>query len=368
MTYKVDAIVIGAGVVGLACAKQLAEAGLETIVLEKENQFGQGISSRNSEVIHAGLYYRPGSLKSKLCRSGMEMLYDYCKTRAIPHQQTGKWVVASNTSQLLQLEKIRANALENGCSEIYLIDKSQAQKEEPELLAEKVLVSPKTGIIDSHALMLSFLGDFENSGGVVAYNSPAVTGIIGDNQITLRVGGENPTEIEARYVVNSCGLNAPALAMSFAGLKKQLIPAFCYAKGSYFTLSGKSPFKRLIYPIPEHGGLGVHLTLDLQGGARFGPDVEWGEHLDYNVDQQKAEKFYHAIKNYWPNCELLRLSPGYAGLRPKLGHPSALFEDFIIQGHTDHGITGLVNLFGIESPGLTSCLAIAAMIAKQFDV
>ena len=368
MTDRVEAVVIGAGVVGLACARRLAIAGLETIVLESEMHYGQGISSRNSEVIHAGLYYPAGSLKALLCRAGRESLYAYCEQHGVPHRQSGKWIVATTQSQMATLDQIAARASANGCREVFFLDGSQARRIEPQLCAERVLVSPRTGIIDSHALMTSLLGDLESAGGVLALGAPVTSGELRTDDILLHVGGDAPMSLTARYVINSAGLNAPEVAESMVGFPVTLVPTRCFAKGSYFSLRGKSPFSRLVYPVPEVGGLGAHLTLDLQGAARFGPDVEWVDRPDYSVDAERVEKFCEAIRKYWPECDATRLFPGYAGIRPKLGTPDCFHDDFVIQGAAEHGQTGLVNLFGIESPGLTACLTIAETVAQRLGL
>jgi L-2-hydroxyglutarate oxidase LhgO len=359
MAYRVDAIVVGAGVVGLACARRLALAGLETVVLESAYAIGQGISSRNSEVIHAGLYYRPGSLKARLCREGREQLYNYCEARSIPHRRVGKLVVACSDDQLGGLESIAETAGKNGCNDLQWLDASTAKSWEPALNCTAALYSPSTGIIDSHSLMMSFLGDAEAAGAVIAYGTPVLDGAVTESEIILKTGGAGTSEIGARYVVNAAGLEAPVVASGLAGFPKEHIPDRCYAKGSYFILSGRSPFSRLIYPIPEHGGLGIHLTLDLMGQARFGPDVEWISGPEYSVDAHKASRFMEAIRQYWPECPVERLQVGYAGVRPKLGSPESFADDFVIQCSATHRVTGLVNLLGIESPGLTSCMAIA---------
>lgn len=368
MIDRVDAVVIGAGVVGLACARRLAMAGLETIVLESGAHYGQGISSRNSEVIHAGLYYPAGSLKALLCRAGMDSLYAYCEQHGVPHRQPGKWIVATTPSQLATLEQIAARAAANGCREIYFLDGPQARRIEPQLCAERVLVSPRTGIVDSHALMTSLLGDLERAGGVLALGAPVTGGDLRADGILLQVGGDVPTSLTAAYVINSAGLNAPEVAETLVGFPETLVPTRCFAKGSYFALRGKSPFSRLVYPVPETGGLGAHLTLDLQGAARFGPDVEWVDRPDYSVAAERVEKFYEAISRYWPGCDATRLFPAYAGVRPKLGTPDGFHDDFVIQGAEEHGHAGLVNLFGIESPGLTACLAIAETVAQRLGL
>lgn len=366
--FNVDAIVIGAGVIGLACARKLAAEGLETLVLEQESQFGQGISSRNSEVIHAGLYYPPGSLKARLCRRGRDQLYAYCRSHSIPHLQTGKLVVASSEKQVAALTLIADRATANGCGETSLIDGGVARKMEPELNCIMALHSPMTGIIDSHALMLSLLGDLQATGGTMAVCTAVESGDVSNGAILVRTQGGESCEIRASYVVNSAGLDAPRVAAGFKNIPRTTIPQPCYAKGTYFTLTGKSPFQKLIYPVPESGGLGVHLSLDLQGQARFGPDVEWVEKPDYSVDANKAENFYRAIKTYWPGCELSRLQPGYAGVRPKIGTPNDFAEDFIIQSEETHGVKGLINLYGMESPGLTACLAIADEVSNKLQI
>ncbi len=368
MRYAVDAVVIGAGVIGLACARKLAAAGLETLILERECQFGQGISSRNSEVIHAGLYYQPGSLKARLCRDGRDQLYDYCRSHGVAHQQVGKLIVASSENQIETLTRIADRARTNGCGEISLMDGARARKLEPQLLCAMALYSPQTGIIDSHSLMLSLLGDVQKAGGILAVGSAVDSGEVSNNRIVINTEGEEPCEISASYVVNSAGLDAPKVAAGLQGFPSTAIPSRCYAKGTYFTLTGKSPFQKLIYPVPEPGGLGVHLSLDLQGQARFGPDVEWVEKPEYTVDPDKALHFFEAIKAYWPGCELSRLQPGYVGIRPKIGTLNAFAEDFLIQSEATHGVKGLINLYGMESPGLTACLAIADEVANLLQI
>lgn len=365
MSYHVDAIVIGAGVIGLACARKLAKLGLETILLESQSSIGQGISSRNSEVIHAGIYYKQDSWKAKLCVQGKEALYQYCETRHIPHQRIGKWIVATHEAQVQALQTIASRAAENGCHDLTFIDKNDARKIEPQLRCELVLNSPSTGIIDSHALMQALYNDFERAGGALAVCSPVAKGEITEQSILLHLNDQDKTTISATHVINAAGLEAPNIAAQLINFPKEHIPPRCYAKGSYFTLAGKSPFQRLIYPVPEAGGLGVHLTLDMAGCARFGPDVEWIDEPNYVVDSAKISKFYEAIKNYWPGCDESRLTPGYAGVRPKLGLPQHFYDDFVIQGPEIHGVHGLMNLFGIESPGLTSCLSIADEVARQ---
>lgn len=360
---SIEAVVIGGGVVGLACARRLAISGISTIVLEAESSFGQGASSRNSEVIHAGLYYHPGSLKAKLCRSGRDLLYDYCLLRNIGHSQIGKWIVASNVSQIAQLHQIAEVARLNGCDEIHWLSGSEAQEQEPALIAEKVLISPRTGIIDSHEYMISLLADFESNGGIFIPNSRVTSGRAVYNQIELQVDGSETCEIKANMVVNAAGILAPSLARNLGSASVPEMPSQGFAKGNYFSLSGKAPFKRLIYPVPEPGGLGVHLTLDMNGRARFGPDVEWVTQLNYSVDPDRKDSFSREISKYWRNFDPSRLAPDYAGIRAKINSGIG-FSDFIISAPKDNGIQGLVNLFGIESPGLTSSLAIAEEVAE----
>jgi L-2-hydroxyglutarate oxidase LhgO len=360
---RIDCIVIGAGVVGLAVARALAGRGLETIVLERERQVGCGISSRNSEVIHAGIYYPPGSLKAQLCVRGRHLLYAYCAGRGIAHRRCGKLIVATSTEQREALERLQATGLSNGVDGLALRTAAEPSSAEPHLSCVAALESVNTGIVDSHALMLALHADLERAGGVVAFGAPVVAGECGASGLRLRVDGAAPMEIEARCVVNSAGLHAPAVAAALVGLPAAQVPKQRLAKGSYFTLGGRSPFARLIYPVPESGGLGVHLTLDLAGQARFGPDVEWVDTLDYAVDPGRAKTFDAAIRRYWPGLPEGALQPAYAGIRPKLHGPGEAAADFVIQDVSQHGVPGLVNLFGIESPGLTASLAIAELIA-----
>lgn len=365
MTYRVDAVVVGAGVVGLACARKLVLAGLETIVFESGNAFGQGISSRSSEVIHAGIYYRPDSLKARLCRKGSDQLYAYCESRHVGNRRVGKLIVATSQDQLGGLDKVRENARANGCRDLQILDKASACRLEPELECVGALFSPSTGIIDSHGLMMSLAHDIEVQGGTIIYASPVIAGEVNTDGLRLRLGDAEASSVDARIVVNAAGLDAPLVAAGFRGFPVSLVPSRSFAKGSYFSLSGKSPFSHLIYPVPERGGLGVHLTLDLAGQARFGPDVEWVDQCEYHVDNDKAVRFLDSIQKYWPGCSLNRLQPAYAGIRPKLGSRELFSDDFAIQCERAHKIPGLVNLFGIESPGLTSCLAIADEVAAR---
>ncbi|MBP0594544.1 NAD(P)/FAD-dependent oxidoreductase [Paraburkholderia sp. LEh10] len=361
---QIECVVIGAGVVGLAVARALAARGREVIVLEAAEAIGVGTSSRNSEVIHAGIYYPRGSLKATLCVRGREMLYDYCAERGVPHQRCGKLLVATARNQVPQLESIMARGKENGVLDLMRISGEEAQALEPALQCVEAVFSPQTGIVDSHQLMLALLGDAERNGAVCAFHAPvqAIEAING--RFIVKVGGDSPTTIGAACVINSAGLHANALARKIRGLDARHVPPLYLARGNYFSISGRAPFNRLIYPMPNEAGLGVHLTIDLGGQARFGPDVEWVDSIGYDVDPQRAESFYSAIRAYWPALPDHALQPAYAGIRPKLSGPGEPAADFLIQGPAAHGVRGLVNLFGIESPGLTASLAIAQRVCE----
>ena len=363
MAEKIDCVVIGAGVVGLAIARALALRGHETLVLEAEDAIGTGTSSRNSEVIHAGLYYTPGSAKAALCVAGRQLLYAYCEAHGVAHRRCGKLIVAADQEQATALRKIEATARANGVHDLQWLTAAEARALEPALSCESALLSPSTGIIDSHGFMLAMQGDLEDAGGTVALRAPVRRGHCGRDAIHLEAGRDEVLEISARVVINSAGLHAQQLARSIEGIPAASIPSCVYAKGCYFVLQGKTPFRRLIYPIPIPGGLGVHLTLDLAGQARFGPDVEWVEKLDYSVDPARGERFYSVIRRYWPGLPDGALLPGYAGIRPQLRRPGGPGVDFLIQGPQAHGVPGLVNLYGMESPGLTASLAIAERVA-----
>ncbi|MCV2217216.1 NAD(P)/FAD-dependent oxidoreductase [Thauera sp. Sel9] len=360
----VDVVVIGAGVVGLACASALAEAGREVLIVEREHCIGSGISSRNSEVIHAGLYYPPGSLKARLCVEGRQRLYAYCAQRGVAHARCGKLVVASREAQLDALQEIAGRARQNGVDDLRLLDRAEIAELEPALDAEAGLLSPSTGIVDSHGLMLALLGDAEDHGAMLALGSPVEGGAADGGGIVLEIGGKAPMTLRTRCVINAAGLDAVALSSAIRSAASAQAPQAHFARGVYFGYSGKAPFSRLIYPIPEPGGLGVHLTLDLGGQARFGPDVEWIVHPDYHVDPARAARFADAIRNWWPALDADRLQPGYAGVRPKIVGPGQADADFRIDGPARHGVAGLVHLYGIESPGLTASLAIGAHVAK----
>lgn len=361
-----DCIVIGAGVVGLAIARALAQAGREVLILEQAASFGTGISSRNSEVIHAGLYYPPGSLRAALCLRGRDLLLAYLAERALPHRRCGKLIVATDTGQLPQLQVIHRNALAAGAGDLALLDRAVALALEPALDCQAALWSPLTGILDSHALMLSLLGDAEAAGAVLVPQTRVVALVPGPGGITVRTTGSEGAEgfeLRAGLVVNAAGLGAVALAQVTEGLAPDSIPRAWLARGTWFAVPGRAVFQRLVYPIPEPGGLGIHLTLDLGGGMRFGPDVEWIESEDYSLSPARAPHFAAAIRRYWPGLRPDDLAPVASGIRPKIHGPDQPAADFRIEGPACHGIPGLINLFGIESPGLTASLAIGEHVA-----
>jgi L-2-hydroxyglutarate oxidase LhgO len=362
---KLDAVVIGAGVVGLAIARALAMSGREVVIVEAEDALGTHTSSRNSEVIHAGIYYPKGSMKAVTCVQGKELLYEYCVSHGVPHKRCGKLIVAADDTQLGELRQIQQKAHANGVTDVVWMTREQALALEPALRCVAALYSPSTGIIDSHALMLAYLGDAERHGAMLALKSPLIGGDVTADGIVLHVGGEDAMTILAGTVVNSAGLKAPSVARKIEGSNEKLIPPEFYAKGNYYSLTQRSPFSRLVYPIPEPGGLGVHVTLDMGGQARFGPDVEWIDRIGYDVDPRRAERFYSAIRRYWPGLPDGALAPGYAGIRPKTAGPGEPAPDFDIQGPRTHGVPGLVHLFGIESPGLTASLALAEAVMRE---
>ena len=364
-TWKTEAVVIGAGVVGLACAREVARHGMETIILERHATFGRETSSRNSEVIHAGIYYPQQTLKARFCVEGNRQLYAYCAARGIAHRRCGKLIVATQAAQIAYLQQLEQQARANGIDAIRLISRQAALALEPGVQCVAALHSPSTGIIDAHALMLALLGDAEAAGAVFSPNSDVRRIDATGGEIVLEVASGGTTmRLGADCVVNAGGLSAVAIAHATAGCPAAQIPEAWYAKGNYYALAGRSPFSRLIYPVPEDGGLGVHLTLDLGGQARFGPDVEWVDTLDYSVDPHRADGFYAEVRKYWPELPDGSLLPAYSGIRPKLNGPGAAAADFVIQGKEAHGIPGLINLFGIESPGLTSCLPLAAGVCR----
>lgn len=364
---KVDCVVVGAGVVGLAVARGLARQGFETILLERENAFGTISSARNSEVIHAGIYYPQGTLKAKLCVAGNRMLYEYATAHQVQFNPCGKLIVASHQDQEADLEDILQKAINNGVPSMSRLTQNETLALEPNLNVTSALLSGSTGVVDSHGYMLSLLGGFEDAGGMLAYQSPLIRALPiqnGQNGFQLQIGGEEPFELETKYLINCAGLSASAVASKVEGLESSFIPKAYFAKGNYFSLGGKSPFSRLIYPVPEPGGLGVHLTLDMGGQAKFGPDVEWldieaEEQINYTVDKDRGQKFYAAVRQYWPGLQDGALHADYSGVRAKIVAPGDPAGDFRIDDQQVHGLEGLINLFGFESPGLTSSLAIA---------
>lgn len=365
---RVDCVVVGAGIVGLACARRLAMAGLEVIVLERADAIGTETSSRNSEVIHAGIYYAAGSLKARACIAGKEFLYGYCADRGVAHSRCGKLIVATSEAQLGTLERIRVNAAAAGMPDLEPWTAAQARALEPELRCTGALWSPTTGIIDSHGLMLAYLADAEADGAVLALETQLERAEALPEGFLLDVGGAEPMRLLTRRLVNSAGLAAPDLARRLAGLDPLGVPGAYYCKGNYYTLAGRSPFARLIYPVPERAGLGVHVTVDLAGQCRFGPDTEWIERIDYDVDPARAASFYAAVRAYWPGLPDNALVPGYAGIRPKLDREGSPARDFVVDGPERHGLAGLVNLFGIESPGLTAAWPLAEEVARRLEL
>jgi L-2-hydroxyglutarate oxidase LhgO len=362
---RVECVVVGAGVIGLAVARALALAGIEVLVLEQAYTIGFETSSRNSEVIHSGLYYPLGSLKARSCVEGRHRLYGYCRERGVPYARLGKLIVATSEAEIAGLEKIASTARGNGVEDLEWLSPTQARRLEPALNCVAVLLSPSTGIIDSHALMLAYQGEAEAAGAIVVLRTPALSGSVRHGGFELAIGGDEPTVIRCRFLVNAAGLHAPALARMIEGIPPETIPPAYFCRGVYFTLSGPAPVRRLIYPVPVPGGLGVHITLDLARQARFGPDVEWISAVDYTVDPARGEVFYAAIRTYWPGLPDGALQPGYAGIRPKISGPGEPAADFVVQGPDAHSVPGLVNLYGIESPGLTASLPLADEVVRK---
>jgi L-2-hydroxyglutarate oxidase LhgO len=354
-----DAVVIGAGVVGLAVARALALAGREVIVLESEKAIGTHTSSRNSEVIHAGIYYPTGSAKARLCVAGRRALYAYAAENGVNHQRVGKLIVATTDEEVPALEGYLKKALANGVEGMSWLDAEQARALEPEVRCVRGLWSDTTGIVDAHGVMAAYRRDAEAHGATVVLRSPVVGARVEEGGITVEVGGAEPASLRCSVLVNAAGLWAQAVARTIEGLDPTVVPPCHYAKGYYFTLAGRSPFRHLVYPVAVVGGLGIHVTLDLAGQARFGPDVQWVDGVDYAFDESRTPQFEAAIRRYWPGLPAGALQPGYTGIRPKLGPAGAAAQDFVIQGPRDHGVPGLINLFGIESPGLTASLALA---------
>lgn len=366
MTETADVIVVGAGVVGLAVARQFARSGRDVIIVERAAQIGEGTSSRNSEVVHAGIYYPQDSLKARACVIGKKLLYRFCTSHKVPHRNCGKLIVASGHDQLEELESLKIRARDNGVGDLRLLSRRDTLALEPALRTVGALLSPSTGIVDSHAFMLALQGDAEDAGTMIAFE----TGVVGihaekDGPV-IETDGAAPMRLQCRTLVNAAGLHAPLLAEAADGRRRR----YSFAKGNYYTLTGKSPFSRLIYPVPEPGGLGVHLTIDMAGQARFGPDVEWltetdPDTLPYEVDPGRSSRFYAAIRQYWPDLKDGALQPGYSGIRPKLSGPGEPAADFRLEGPSQHGVPGLINMMGIESPGLTASLALAEMVFEM---
>jgi len=379
-----DVLVVGAGVVGLAIARALAKAGLEVIVIEREPRFGAGVSSRNSEVIHAGLHGAPGSLKARLCVRGKHLLYEFCKRHGVAYRRCGKLLVASGAAEEAQLQALMQRAQAHGVDDLSLLDGAAARRLEPAVACTAAVLSPSSGIVDSHGLMTALLGDAQAHGALLACHSSLAAAYPKGSGWHVQVAtgpGAMPFDLHARWLVNAAGLQAQAVAAAIEGFPAAAIPPRYLAKGHYFSLAGRAPFQRLIYPLPADGGLGVHLTLDLGGQARFGPDVEWlnepvrkaagagsgastDKTLNYDVDDSRIPAFEDAVRRYWPGLPTGVMTPAYSGIRPKLSGPGRSAADFCIAGPAQHGCTGVVHLFGIESPGLTACLAIAEQVAE----
>jgi L-2-hydroxyglutarate oxidase LhgO len=363
-----EALVVGAGVVGLAIARALALRGHAVVVAEAENAFGTGVSSRNSEVIHAGMYYPSGSERARHCVDGARRLYSFCESHGVPHRACGKLIVAADDAEAEKIAAIRRQGDANGVPGLALLDGAEARRLEPNLTCTVALHSPRTGIVDSHALMLALLGAIEDHGGALALRTPVEGLAHKDGQWQARFGGAEAATMAFDAVVNAASFGAPALAAETEGYPAERVPTLRLARGNYFGCTGKPAFSRLIYPAPRlDGGLGIHLTLDLNGRTRFGPDVEWVDRFDYRVDPRRAEAFYGAIRRYWPGLPDGALYPDYAGLRPKLTGPGEPAADFRIDGPGEHGLTRLVHLFGIESPGLTSSLSLAETVADRLE-
>ena len=364
MADQLDCVVVGAGVIGLAVGRSLALAGREVVVLEAESEIGMHTSSRNSEVIHAGLYYPEGSLKAELCVQGKEMLYGYCEQRHIPFLKIGKLIVAAHEGERERLLAIRAQAEKNGVMDLRLVEQAEIGELEPTIVGNLALFSPSTGIIDSHSLMIALQADIEACDGAVLTHSKLKSAAVTSDGFRLHVDGSHD-EFECKTLINAAGLHAEKVAQTIDGLSPEHISAVQYSKGHYFAYQGKSPFQHLVYPLPIDGGLGVHATNDLGGAARFGPDADWVEEIDYGFDESRLDRFADSIRQYFPGLDVDRLAPAYTGIRPKLTGPGEVPRDFAIEGSETHGVEGLVNLFGIESPGLTAALAIGEHVAEK---
>lgn len=365
MTDAIECVVIGAGVVGLAVGRALARAGIETVILEAEHTFGTHTSSRNSEVIHAGIYYATDSLKARFCVEGRRMLYAFCDSHMVSYKKYGKVICATDPATMDRLEEIYRQGQINGVEGLKMLSPAETQAKTPGIHTVGAIWSPETGVVDSHQLMMSLLGDFEAAGGSVAYKAPILSGHKGSRGHRLKVGGAAATELDAKWVINCAGLKATQVAHQFESMPGEQIPIPRYAKGAYFSYAGKTDFEHLIYPLPFVGGLGIHLTLDTAGAAKFGPDVEWFDDVpDYKVDEASKPKFIEAVQDYWPGMDPDKLIPAYSGIRPKMRWPDRMEEDFVISTPKEHGVNGLLHLFGFESPGLTSCLAIGEHVKK----
>ena len=364
MSERVDCIVIGAGVVGLAVARAVALTGREVVILEKADIIGSETSSRHSEVIHAGIYYAQDSLKARFCVAGKKAMYEFCDVHGVAYNRCGKIIVATDEAQLPELERLKSNAAANGVEDLEWMTPAEVTEMEPAVYCVGALLSPSTGILDSHAYMLALQGDAEAAGAMTAFMTPVVGGRVMNDGIRIDCGGAAPTSLVADTVINSAGLWSQAIAAGIAGVPADTVPPTYYCKGNYYTLSGKPPFRRPVYPVPEKAGLGVHVTVDLGGQVRFGPDVEWVDGIDYDVDPARADKFYAAVRKYYPALQDGAIQPGYSGIRPKIQAPHEAARDFLVQGPDDHGVPGLINLYGIESPGMTSSLAIADFVQK----
>jgi L-2-hydroxyglutarate oxidase LhgO len=364
---EIDCVVAGAGVVGLAIARRLAEGGREVVVLEAAEGIGTVTSARNSEVIHAGIHYKPGSLRARLCRPGRDALYAYCRERGIPHRRCGKLIVAADETEAEALSLIASSARQNGVEDLVLLSGEQARTMEPALACVAALHSPSTGIIDSHSYMLALRGDLEDHGGMVAFGSPIEQLRPAGDGWDAAIGGNDPQWLSFDAVINCAGLGAQRLARATESYPAERVPRLVLAKGSYFSFAGRPAFSRLIYPVPVPGGLGVHVTLDLAGRMRFGPDVEWIEGENYDVDPARAQAFYARIRDYWPKLPDGSLGADFAGMRPKLTGPGEAAADFLIEGPRQHGRPGLVHMFGIESPGLTSALSLADEVVSYLS-
>ncbi|HEV7606490.1 MAG TPA: NAD(P)/FAD-dependent oxidoreductase [Steroidobacteraceae bacterium] len=364
MADQVDCVVIGAGVVGLAVARALALAGREVLLLEAENHAGTITSARNSGVIHAGLYYAPGSFKARFCVAGNRAMYDYCAARGVDHHNCGKLIIANGAEEEQVLQRLLNTAQRNEVPGVRLISSAEAHKLEPEVRCTAALLCSSSGIVDQHPYMLALQGDLENAGGTLVSDCRVDSLTRSGGGFLVKTGGASATEVQARFVVNSAGLGAVDLLNRIDGYPKERIPVLHLARGNYFTVAARSPFKHLIYPVPQTAGLGIHATLDLGKRVRFGPDVEWIDKIDYSVDTARAPVFYEAIRRYWPGLADGALMPDYTGIRPKLHGPGEPQPDFRIESPADHGLAGLVNLLGIESPGLTSSLPIGDYVAS----